>query len=69
MMIKNTFTKIKIIKIVLPNSGSLMVMDIENGEILCSVSSPGFDPNIFSNELGTKEWNSLKKKHAVSFFK
>src|SRR5210317_1555478 len=47
--------------IVNPNSGSLVVMDIENGEILCSVSSPGFDPNIFSNELGIKEWEYLKK--------
>ena len=54
-------------KIVLPNSGSLVVMDIENGEILCSVSSPGFDPNIFSNELGTKEWNSLKKNTRSPF--
>ena len=54
-------------KIVLPNSGSLMVMDIVNGEILCSVSSPGFDPNIFSNELGTLEWNSLKKIRGLLF--
>ena len=44
-----------------------MVMDIENGEILCSVSSPGFDPNIFSNELGTKEWNILKKTRDLLF--
>ena len=50
-----------------PNSGSLMVMDIENGEILCSVSSPGFDPNIFSNELGTMEWNNLKKNTRSPF--
>ena len=44
-----------------------MVMDIVNGEILCSVSSPGFDPNIFSNELGTVEWNSLKKNTRAPF--
>ena len=54
-------------KIVLPNSGSLMVMDIVNGEILCSVSSPGFDPNIFSNELGAEEWNILKKNTRSPF--
>ena len=53
--------------IVDPNSGSLVVMDIENGEILCSVSSPGFDPNIFSNELGTKEWEYLKKNPRSPF--
>ena len=35
-------------------------MDIENGEILCSVSSPGYDPNIFSNDLEINVWNNLK---------
>ena len=54
-------------KIVFPNSGSLMVMDIVSGEILCSVSSPGFDPNIFSNELQAEEWNILKKNTRSPF--
>ena len=44
-----------------------MVMDIVNGEILCSVSSPGFDPNIFSNEIGAEEWNILKKIRGLPF--
>jgi penicillin-binding protein 2 len=43
-----------------PNSGSIIVMDIENGQIICSTSSPGFDPNIFSNELEIEEWDKLK---------
>ncbi len=47
-------------RIVNPQSGSLIVMDIENGEILCSVSSPGYDPNIFSNDLDINVWNNLK---------
>ena len=47
-------------RIVNPQSGSLVVMDIENGEILCSVSSPGYDPNIFSEDLDINVWNSLK---------
>ena len=47
-------------RIVNPESGSLIVMDIENGEILCSVSSPGYDPNIFSNDLEINVWNNLK---------
>ena len=47
-------------RIVNPQSGSLIVMDIENGEILCSVSSPGYDPNIFSNDLEINVWNNLK---------
>ncbi len=47
-------------RIVNPESGSLIVMDIENGEIICSVSSPGYDPNIFSNDLEVNVWNNLK---------
>ena len=48
-------------RIVKPQSGSLIIMDIENGEILCSVSSPGYDPNIFSKDLDINAWNNLKK--------
>ena len=44
-------------KIVNPQSGSVIVMDVNNGEILCSVSSPGFDPNIFSRDLEVDEWD------------
>ena len=47
-------------RIVNPESGSLIVMDIENGEVICSVSSPGYDPNIFSNDLEVNVWNNLK---------
>lgn len=47
-------------RIVNAQSGSLIVMDIQNGEILCSLSSPGYDPNIFSNDLETDVWNNLK---------
>ena len=47
-------------RIVNPQSGSLIVMDVENGEILCCISSPGYDPNIFSEDLETNKWNNLK---------
>ena len=47
-------------KVVNPQSGSLVVMDINNGEILCSISTPGFDPNIFSKDLEVDEWNNVK---------
>ena len=47
-------------RLVNPQSGSLIVMDIENGEILCSVSSPGYDPNIFSDDLEINVWNNLR---------
>jgi len=54
-------------KIVDPQSGSIIVMDIHNGEILCSVSSPGFNPNIFSNDLDSKDWNILKNNTKAPF--
>ena len=54
-------------RIVNPQSGSLVVMDIENGEILCSVSSPGYDPNIFSEGLDINIWNSLKNNSRAPF--
>ena len=47
-------------KIVNPHSGSVIVMDVENGQLLCCVSSPGFNPNIFSNGLSDDEWSVLK---------
>ena len=47
-------------QVVNPQSGSVIVMDINNGEILCSVSSPGFDPNIFSRDLEVEEWDKVK---------
>ena len=47
-------------KIVEPQSGSVIVMDIHSGEILCCVSSPGFNPNLFSNNLEKDDWNEIK---------
>ncbi len=47
-------------KVVYPQTGSIIVMDIENGEILCCVSSPGFNPNIFSNDLDLDQWTKIK---------
>ena len=54
-------------EIVDPQSGSIIVMDIHNGEILCSVSSPGFNPNIFSNDLNLEDWNKLKNNAKAPF--
>ncbi len=47
-------------RVVNPQSGSVIVMDVQNGEILCCVSSPGYDPNIFSDGLETNVWNKMK---------
>ena len=47
-------------KIVPPETGSVVIMDIKNGQIICSVSTPHFNPNIFSRGLNLNEWNEIK---------
>ena len=40
-------------------SGAIIVMDVNNGEILAMSSSPAFNPDIFSSTIPHKYWNSL----------
>jgi penicillin-binding protein 2 len=40
-------------------SGSAIVMDIVNGDILVMASAPGFDPNQFVNGIGQQEFDLL----------
>lgn len=40
-------------------SGSVVVMDIHNGDVISLVSSPGFDPNDFNVGISQKKWNAL----------
>lgn len=42
-----------------PESGSVVVMDCNNGDILCAASMPSFDPNSFSDGIGRVEWKML----------
>ena len=37
----------------------MLVLDAKNGDILCSASSPSFDPNIFSKKLDNQSWNKI----------
>ena len=46
-------------KLVEPQSGSVIVMDVNTGQLLCCVSSPNFNPNIFTRGIRTKEWDSI----------
>lgn len=40
-------------------SGGCVVMDVRNGDILCMVSSPSFDPNLFVGGVPSKVYRAL----------
>jgi len=46
-------------RIIPPETGSVVVMDIHTGAIRTLVSSPTFDPNVFSGRISSAEWNAL----------
>ncbi|GGD75399.1 penicillin-binding protein 2 [Croceicoccus mobilis] len=46
-------------------SGSVVVMDLENGDILAMASMPSFDPNSFSDGIGRIEWKMLSEDDHV----
>ena len=39
--------------------GALVAMNIENGDILVLLSSPSFDPNLFTSGISKKQYNAL----------
>jgi penicillin-binding protein 2 len=39
--------------------GIYIVMDVTNGEILAIYSTPGYDPNLFTDGIKYKDWNRL----------
>jgi penicillin-binding protein 2 len=41
------------------DSASCAVMDVESGDVLALVSTPGFDPNAFNVGLSPDQWNDL----------
>ena len=58
---ENMLLRDEIGKITPPESGAVVVIDITNGEILSMVSSPTYDPNIFTDRLLTRDWRRLNE--------
>ncbi|AWW74693.1 penicillin-binding protein 2 [Erythrobacter sp. KY5] len=46
-------------------SGSVVVMDCESGDLLCMASMPSFDPNSFSDGIGSVEYAMLREDPRV----
>ena len=46
-------------------SGSVVVMDCETGDLLCMASMPSFDPNSFSDGIGRVEYSMLREDDRV----
>ncbi len=40
-------------------SGAVVMMNVNTGEVLVFASAPAFDPNIFATGLSTEQWNEL----------
>ena len=58
---ENMLLRDSIGKITAPESGAVVVMDVRTGEILSMVSSPTYDPNIFTERLLTRDWRRLNE--------
>ncbi len=48
-----------IYKLVKNNQSSIIISNPNNGEILSLVSTPGYDPNIFTNNISNKRYNKI----------
>ncbi|MGB3752671.1 MAG: penicillin-binding protein 2 [Parerythrobacter sp.] len=46
-------------------SGSVVVMDCDTGDLLCMASMPSFDPNSFSDGIGRVEYGMLRDDERV----
>ena len=46
-------------------SGALVAMDVETGDMLAFVSMPAFDPNSFSKGIGRTEWRMLSENDHI----
>ncbi len=45
--------------------GAVVAMDPKTGEILCLVSSPSYDPNLFARRISSADWKRLSGNSAL----
>ena len=67
LTIRNDLQK-KATQLLKGKSGTIICINPQNGKILCLVSSPSYDPNIFARGINSKEWKSLieNNKHPLT---
>lgn len=48
-----------------PNAktGAVIALEVETGEVLAMANYPDYDPNLFSDGISSKNWNSLQSKN------
>ena len=56
---RNYINKNKKGSFVLPESGAVVVMDVETGEVIVSASAPTYDPNKFDPGISASDWQML----------
>ena len=49
-------------------AGALVAMEPKTGEILCAVSAPTYDPNLFSGESFDKNWQKLQADSTLPLY-
>lgn len=44
-------------------SGAVVALDVETGEVLAMASYPDYDPNIFAEGISTEDWESVQSRN------
>ncbi len=54
--------------LLIDHNGSAIIMNYENGEILASVTSPSYDPEMFTRGLTQTQWDSIVQDKRIPLF-